>query len=97
MGSGPVKKVVRTQNFCKGILEFPQGHRCLYVPAETPVFLYKSYGLVILFWRVQNQIFLSVNAPWACIVGSNHENHRVQLQGHRQQQQQRRRQQQQQQ
>ena len=25
-GSGPLKKAVRTHNFCKEILEFPQGH-----------------------------------------------------------------------
>ena len=28
---------------------------------ETPVFLYKSYGSVLLFWRVRTQIFLRVN------------------------------------
>ena len=44
-GSGPANKVVQTHNVCKEIL-------------ETPVFLYKSYGSVLLFWRVRNQIFL---------------------------------------
>ena len=29
-----------------------------YGSAETPVFLYKSYGSVLLFWRVRAHFFL---------------------------------------
>ena len=35
-----------------------------YGPVETPVFFYKSYGSVPLFWRVRTQIFLSCKRPF---------------------------------
>lgn len=35
----------------------------IYGPAETPVFLYKSYEPILLFWRVCTQIFLSCKRP----------------------------------
>ena len=35
IGSGPVKKVVRTDNSCEEILEFPQDHRRL-LPVFKP-------------------------------------------------------------
>ena len=40
-GSGPVKKAVRTHNFCKETLEFPQGHRRLWPCRNSSVSLQK--------------------------------------------------------
>ena len=34
-GSGPVKKAVRTHNFCKETLEFPQGHEGRFIRSAT--------------------------------------------------------------
>ena len=63
IGSGPVKKVVRTHNFCKEMLEFPQGHRRLW-PCGNCSISYKSYGSVVLFWQVRTQIFLPCKQPY---------------------------------
>ena len=43
IGSGPVKKVVRTQNFCKEVLEFPQGHRRLWPCGNSSISLLKFW------------------------------------------------------
>ena len=45
VGSGPVKKAVRTHNVCKEMLDFLQGHRRLW-PCRNPAFLCKRYGSV---------------------------------------------------
>lgn len=36
----------------------PVRFRCAYGPEETPVFLYKNYGSVLLFWRGPDPFFL---------------------------------------
>ena len=43
IGSGPVKNVVRTHNFCKEILEFPQGHRRLWPCGNSSISLQKLW------------------------------------------------------
>ena len=64
------KKLVRTRQKKRyGPITFVKKHWSFYRaigaygPAETPVFLYKSYGSVPLFWRVRTQIFLSCKRP----------------------------------
>ena len=62
-GPGPAKKVVRTQNFCKEILEFLQGHRRLSPLQKLQYFFTKNMGPYHFFDGSGPIFFCSVNAP----------------------------------
>ena len=57
LGPDPSKMWYEPITFVKNYWSFRRAIGA-YSPAETPIFLYKSYGSVLLFRQVRTQIFL---------------------------------------